>query len=89
MLANRAVAWLGALSLNATAPGQGASPAVARFSAHFMAPGDPSHPGDFVLTSVGFVGIFKNGCAPSAVLSTDLGPMRSSRQQGHTCQDRT
>lgn len=61
VLANRAVAWLGALSLNATAPDQAASPAVARFVADFMAPGDPAHPGDFVLTSGGLLGILKNG----------------------------
>ena len=63
VLANRAVAWLGALSLNATAPDQAASPAVARFVADFMAPGDPAHPGDFVLTSGGLLGILKNGYA--------------------------
>ena len=58
VFANRAVAWLGAHSLNATK--QQDSPALNRFVADFMAPGDPSHPGDFVLTSDG-VRIIHNG----------------------------
>lgn len=60
MLANRAVAWLGAHSLNATQ--QEGSPALKRFVADFMAPGDPSHPSEFVLTSDG-VRIIHNGCS--------------------------
>ena len=56
--ANRAVAWLGAHSLNATK--EQSSPALQRFVADFMAPGDPTHPGDFVLTSDG-VRIIHNG----------------------------
>lgn len=52
VFANRAVAWIGAHSLNATRAGA-ASSALEHFVSDFMAPGDPTHPGDFVATSKG------------------------------------
>lgn len=68
VFANRAVAWLGAHSLNAT---KGQSTALSRFVRDFMSAGDPAHPSEFVLTSDGVAGIIHNWCGllMSALLS--------------------